>query len=139
MAITHLLDTNIVSEPIRKVPNAHVVKRIRQYAPHIAISAVTWHELLFGLFKMPPSRKRNVVESYVLSTIRSEIQILDYSATAAEWFAQERARLSKIGKTPAYADGQIAATAATHNLILVTRNTTDFADFEGITIENWFA
>jgi tRNA(fMet)-specific endonuclease VapC len=57
---------------------------------------------------------------------------------AAEWFAEERARLSQIGRPPSYPDGQIAAIAATNDLILVTRNTTDFADFIDLQVENWF-
>jgi len=47
-------------------------------------------------------------------------------------------RLIRAGRTPAFADAQIAATAAAHNLILVTRNITDFADFSGLTVHNWF-
>lgn len=36
-------------------------------------------------------------------------------------------------------DGQIAAIAVVNNLTLVTRNTDDFVDFAGLTVENWFA
>lgn len=35
-------------------------------------------------------------------------------------------------------DGQIAATALTHGLVLVTRNVRDFAPFDGLTVEDWF-
>ncbi|MFM6074584.1 MAG: VapC toxin family PIN domain ribonuclease, partial [Dolichospermum sp.] len=52
--------------------------------------------------------------------------------------AQERARLSKIGKTPAFIDGQIASIAFCNDLILVTNNMADFQDFEDLIIENWF-
>ncbi|MBW4515079.1 MAG: hypothetical protein KME11_07630 [Timaviella obliquedivisa GSE-PSE-MK23-08B] len=65
--------------------------------------------------------------------------LLPYAAAAAEWFAQERARLSAIGKTPAYADGQIAAVAQVNNLIVVTNNVKDYADFQNLQIENWFS
>ncbi|MFN7854237.1 MAG: VapC toxin family PIN domain ribonuclease, partial [Dolichospermum sp.] len=56
----------------------------------------------------------------------------------AKWHAQERARLSKIGKTPAFIDGQIASIAFCNDLILVTNNVADFQDFEDLIIENWF-
>ncbi|WP_331281805.1 PIN domain-containing protein [Planktothrix serta] len=39
---------------------------------------------------------------------------------------------------PSYPDGQIAAIAKVNHLILVTRNVSDFADSEGLTLENWF-
>ena len=37
-----------------------------------------------------------------------------------------------------FVDGQIAATAQAHGLILVTRNVRDFELFAGLTVENWF-
>ncbi|MFB1486507.1 MULTISPECIES: hypothetical protein [unclassified Thiocapsa] len=38
----------------------------------------------------------------------------------------------------AHADSQIAAIAAVNGLVLVTRNTEDFADFSSLIVENWF-
>jgi len=57
--------------------------------------------------------------------------ILNYDLKDVQWHAQERARLSKMGKTPAFIDGQIAGIAYSNNLILVTNNVSDF-------VENWF-
>jgi tRNA(fMet)-specific endonuclease VapC len=51
--------------------------------------------------------------------------------------AEERARLSKIGKSPAFADGQIASIACRNNLVLVTNNVSDFQFFNDLTVENW--
>jgi tRNA(fMet)-specific endonuclease VapC len=68
----------------------------------------------------------------------AKMPVLPYEKSAAEWFAQERARLTQIGRPPSYPDGQIAAVAAVNNLILVTRNTADFAHFAGLRLENWF-
>jgi tRNA(fMet)-specific endonuclease VapC len=47
------------------------------------------------------------------------------------------ARLAGRGRTPSFAEGQIAAVAQTNQLVLVTFNTTDYADFAGLTIEDW--
>ncbi|KAA3664955.1 MAG: type II toxin-antitoxin system VapC family toxin [Chloroflexi bacterium] len=138
MAITYLLDTNILSEPMRKVPNAHVMEQLQSGAGKIAMAATTWHELLFGLLRMPASYKRTVIEHYFFNTLQKEIPILSYDADAAAWFAAERARLTKIGRPPSYPDGQIAAIAATNNLTLVTRNMPDFDHFADLHIENWF-
>jgi len=56
---------------------------------------------------------------------------------AAKWHACERARLQSIGKTPPFVDGQIAAIAYVNNLILVTRNITDFDSFSDLQIQSW--
>ena len=138
MGLIYLIDTNTLSEPVRPYPNEYVQERIQAATGMLAIAAITWHELLFGLFRMPQSRKRSVIEAYLFNSIAPKIPILVYDKSAAAWFARERARLTSIGRTPAYADGQIAAIAATNNLILVTRNTADFADYAGLSVENWF-
>jgi tRNA(fMet)-specific endonuclease VapC len=67
------------------------------------------------------------------------VPILPYGAEPALWFAQERSRLMSLGRTPSFADGQIAAIAYTHNLVLITNNVSDYADFQNLQIENWFS
>ncbi|MEN8129313.1 MAG: hypothetical protein ABFS45_03775 [Pseudomonadota bacterium] len=64
--------------------------------------------------------------------------ILAFDQAAAKWQAGERARLVSLGRTPPYADTQIAATSAVNGLILVTRNKQDFGDFKGVDVEDWF-
>jgi len=67
------------------------------------------------------------------------LDVLPCDRRAAEWHARQRARLVNEGRTPPYLDGQIAAIAAVNGLTLVTHNVTDFAAFEGLTVEDWFA
>ena len=138
MALRFLLDTNIVSELVRKTPDENVLAGIRDSKGESAISAITWHELLFGVFRLPDSRRRLSLEEYVWETLQDDFPILNYDAKAAEWFAEERERLTRQGRTPSYVDGQIAAVAAANDLIMVTRNVADFANFKDLEIENWF-
>lgn len=135
-----LLDTNILSEPLRPRPNSNVVKMLQQQEGLIATATVVLHELLFGCYRLPAqSNKRQIIEVYLSREVKQKIPTLSYNVAAAEWFALERARLVSIGKTPAYGDGQIAAIAQVNNLILVTNNVSDYADFQNLRIENWFA
>jgi tRNA(fMet)-specific endonuclease VapC len=136
--IRFLLDTNIISEPVRLQPNPEVIQKIKEHELEIAMASVTWHELLFGCYRLPASKKRNKIEKYLKDTIQPKIPILYYDDLAAEWFAKERARLVGLGKTPAYPDGQIAEISKVNNLILVTNNIADFIDFQEIQVENWF-
>jgi tRNA(fMet)-specific endonuclease VapC len=134
----YLLDTNIMAEPTKPQPNQEVLDRLAQFAGDVAISSVTWHELWFGTERLPIGRRRQNLEEYLQSLAAENLPILPYTTEAARWFATERSRLTKIGLSPSYPDGQIASIAAMNNLILVTRNVSDFIHFDGIRLENWF-
>ena len=136
--IRFLLDTNIISEPVRLQPNPGVINKLKEHEFEIAMASVTWHELLFGCYRLSASKKRSKIEKYLKDTIQPKIPILSYDDLAAEWFAKERSRLVALGKTPGYPDGQIAAISKINNLILVTNNISDFIDFQEIQLENWF-
>ena len=134
----YLLDTNIIAEPTKLQPNLNVINALTHYAEDLAISAVSWHELWFGTDRLPPSHKRTISETYLINLANTRIPILPYTQEAGKWFATERSRLTNLGQTPAYADGQIAAIAHINDLILVTRNTSDFIHFDRLILENWF-
>jgi tRNA(fMet)-specific endonuclease VapC len=135
-----LLDTNIVSEAIRSRPNPMVMHQLREYEAVIATATVVWHELWYGCYRLPStSNKRQILEAYLTEEVSQKIPLLPYDAESAFWFAQERARLVSLGKTPSFADGQIAAIAQVNNLILVTNNVSDFSDFHNLQLENWFS
>jgi tRNA(fMet)-specific endonuclease VapC len=133
----YLIDTNILSEPIKPQPNDNVIAAMKLHADQLAISSVTWHEILFGCQRLSPSKKRDRIEEY-LRDVRITFPILPYTTKAAEWQAAERSRLTAIGRTPAYIDSQIAAIAKVNNLTLVTNNTDDYRDFQDLKMENWF-
>ncbi len=137
MVIKYLLDTNVISEPLRSSPHLQVMERFRRHRLEIAISTVVWHEMWFGCLRLPPSARRRAIEEYLATVVAPSIPILSYDQTAASWHAQERARLTAIGKTPPFADGQIIAVAKAHDLVLVTFNLADYAAFQGVVIEDW--
>jgi tRNA(fMet)-specific endonuclease VapC len=132
-----LLDTNAISEPLRPVPNENLLAQIREHEDRLAIAAVVWHELLYGMARLPESRRRTAIEQYLFEVVWPTIPILPYDEGAARWHATERARLATLGRLPSFADGQIAAIAVTAGLTLVTSNTADFTPFEGVEIANW--
>lgn len=137
MSLRYLLDTNVISEPLRPAPDQGILERIHQHQAEIAIASVVWHELLFGCYRLPPSAKRTAIETYLFQVVAPAFPVLPFDAQSAEWYAHERARLTNIGKTPPFVDGQIAAIAQAHNLILVTANRADYAMFAGLQIEDW--
>ncbi len=133
-----LLDTNILSEPLRPAPNPRVMESLVRSSGLTATATVVFHEMLYGCYRLPNSRKRQAIEAYLREEVEAKLLLLPYDTEAAKWHASERARLVKLGKTPSYVDGQIAVIAVVNNLVLVTNNEADYADFQGIQIENWF-
>ena len=133
----YLLDTNIVSEPLRPAPNSKVMARLKRHSGELAIASLVWHELWFGCHRLPASTKRTVIEKYLNEVVAVSMAILPYDQAAAEWHAVERARLTAIGQTPPFVDGQIMAVAQTNGLILVTLNPKDYAAFAGVKVEDW--
>ena len=71
--------------------------------------------------------------------VGASLPVLPYDAEAAAWHGHERARLEGLGWTRPFADGQVAAVAATRGLVVVTRNTDDFDGYDGLHVEDWFA
>lgn len=137
-ALRYLLDANILSEPVRPKPVQSVVEMLERTLDECATSALVLHELEFGVARLPASRKKTALTSY-LAEVVAKIPVLPYDDATARWHARERARLTRGGRYPAFVDGQIAATAVMHGLTLVTRNLADFESFEGLKLDSWFA
>ena len=135
--IRYLLDANILSEPVKPRPNYIVTDRIDTHRGEIAMAAPVWSELLFGCIRLPESARRRIIEDYLLNIVQRTVTILPFDQRAAEWHASERARLGGIGLTPPFVDSQIAAVAFVNDLTLVTANTADFSNFDGLKVEDW--
>lgn len=138
MTLRYLLDTNILSEPLKPSPNTAVLEQLQSHRKSIATATIVWHELKFGCERLlSDSRKRLALEHYLDEVILATVPLLTYDEQAATWHAKERARLVNLGKTPPFVDSQIAAIASTNNLTLVTRNVADYQNFSQLAIENW--
>lgn len=133
----YLLDTNILSEAVKTHPDKSVMDMLQKNASEIATASLVWHELQYGYRRLPESRKRDIIAAFLNDVVLPAIPILPYDEKAAELHAEERARMSSSGVTPPFVDGQIASIAVVNNLILVTRNISDFKGFKNIKLENW--
>ena len=133
----YLLDTNVVSEPLRPVPSVGISERLVRHAGEMAIPAPVWHEIRFGCARLPRSKRRNAIERYIEDVVRVSFPVLEYDQDAAEWHALERARLSALGITASFVDGQIAAIAYVNDLVLITANTRDFQHYTDLEVRSW--
>ena len=91
--IRYLLDTNVVSEPLRPRPHPAVQQRLAQHGDEVAIASTVWHELLYGMERLPQGRRRSFLRDYLQEVVRAAVPILPFDTAAAEWLARERARL----------------------------------------------
>jgi len=133
-----LLDTNVLSEPARIKPNQKVMESLAKYDGQYTTSVIVWHELQYGCALLAESKRKKELQNY-LSILKSNgLVILPYDHRAAEWFAEQRARLKEQGKVVSYADGEIAAIAAVNDLTLVTCNTRDFKEYRNLGLADWF-
>jgi tRNA(fMet)-specific endonuclease VapC len=133
----YLLDTSIVSAPIAKTPNPHIVAALELKSHECVIAAPVWHELRFGCLRLPKGSRRELLANYLESVVHTTLAVLPYDEVAAEWHARERQRLESMGRPAPYVDGQIAAIACVNKLTLVTTNSKDFAQYQGLSIEDW--
>lgn len=137
MSTLFLLDTNVISELTKQQPNSGVETQVCARQMACALAAPTVEELGFGIARLPKSTRRDMLERW-LDGVLQRFTLLPYDHHAALWLGRERARLSLQGLPAPRVDGEIAAVAVANGLTLVTRNQADFANFEGLHIENWF-
>jgi len=135
--LKYLLDTNVVSEPALERPSGKVLEKLKEESQSCAIAAPVWHELRYGVLRLPRGKRRTALEAYLSEVVQGSFPILPYDEVAAAWHAGERARLEKLGKTATFVDGQIAAIAFVNGLQVVTDNTKDFRRFKGVGVTSW--
>ena len=137
----YLLDTNIISEPSKPMPNKNVLQKIADNLEYSCISSVTWAETLSGIKTMPDGQRKTSLFDYFVESVQKQFDILPFDANAANIYSDLYERHKAKGTPAQRFDLLIAAIAISNNLILVTRNVSDFKDIaanSNLMIENWF-
>ena len=124
-----ILDTNVISEPQRKMPDQLVVEWLdKQPLETLFLSAITLAELRFGMSSLPAGKRRDSLldnlENRVLPLFTG--RVLSFDSAASESYAALMAKAKSSGLAISTADGYIAATAATNKMIVATRDVSPF-------------
>ena len=135
-----LIDTNVVSEPLRKAPEPRVAEWLdAQALETLYLSAITVAELRFGVRSLPAGRRRDRLhedlEERVLPMFAG--RVLSFDLAASQAYAELMAKARSEGRTIPMSDGYIAATAAANGMTVATR---DIAPFEAAglkTVDPW--
>ncbi len=133
-----LMDTNVVSEPLRLAPDARVVAWIdAQPVETLFLSAITVAELRAGVAQMPAGKRRaglqTSLETHVLRLFAGRVLPFDVGCTQA--YAELMSKARALGLAVSSADGYIAAIAASHSFAVATRDVGPF-QAAGVTVIN---
>lgn len=135
-----LVDTNVLSEPTKPVPNPAVIDWLRSHRSELWLPSPVISELRYGAEKLPPSRKRRQLERFEAEILREyRDRVLDFDAAAAQVHGILQAQLKRIGKPVAAPDSYVAAIAISRQAPVATRNRAHFENAGVPLIDPWNA
>lgn len=124
-----LLDTNLISEPWKPVPDRAVIAWLDDQAIEtLFLSAITIAELRFGIAAMPSGKRQTILRDRLEDEVLPHFseRILSFDLAASQSYSELMARARIAGKAIGTADGYIAAIAAANGLAIATRDTSPF-------------
>jgi len=131
-----LFDTNVVSEVVKPKGIATIVDRILQTPPRQRFaSELTRYELRSGAAASADGQR---IWRHIARDVIPLMTWVDLTETISVAGGDIAAHLRNLGRPCGMIDPLIAATALSHGLILVTRNTRHFEPIDELTVEDWF-
>ncbi|MBE3000177.1 type II toxin-antitoxin system VapC family toxin [Nocardiopsis sp. HNM0947] len=137
-----VLDTNVISELFRPDPDVGVVAWLESLTGDVAITSVTFAELLAGVGRLPDGRRKRELRSRIEAAVepyRQTRAVLAFDAAAAERYAEIFVAREAVGLPISTADAQIAAICRAHDATCATRNVKDFAHTGIDLVDPWNA
>lgn len=135
-----LLDTNVVSEWSKPVPDRNVERwseSIEEFATFLSV--VTIAEIRSGIVRMPPGARKDQLEVWLLTAVRQAFRgrLLSVDEETADIYGRLFGDTRLRGLNTGVLDIFIAATAIVHDLTVVTRNTRDFEALDVPLLNPW--
>ena len=125
----YLLDTNAISEVLKSTPDEKVLEwfaKTEESLQHISVFSIG--EIQKGISKLPASRRKDELQDWFDQLqLRYEPRILPFTIVTASNWGVMVAELERNGRPLPIVDSLIAASAAEHQLTVVTRNADDFS------------
>ena len=137
--MSYLIDTNVISEVLRKRPDPRVVEWLQNAEENSQfLSAISMGEIQKGIIRLPASTRRKDLEQWFQNLkTRYAARLLSFTEITASHWAQLRFELEKVGRVMPVLDSLIAATALEHDLAIVTRNAADINSTGAVVINTW--
>jgi predicted nucleic acid-binding protein len=132
----YLLDTNVLSELLKKRPDSAVLERLGQTPREaLATSSVCVFELRYGASRRPGG---SALWSRIAEEVLPRVRILSLGLEAAEYAGDLLAKLHSRGEPIGLEDVLIGATALANDLVVVTRNVKHFDRLDGLAVVSWW-
>ena len=135
-----LLDTNVLSELLRSIPDATVVDWFSvQPDESLFVSAVTQAEMMLGARLMPAGKRRSALAHNIAAMFEQDFagRILPFDSAAVASYVDIVSSRRATGRPISQFDAQIAAIAQSHKLKLATRNMQDFDNCGLALVDPW--
>jgi hypothetical protein len=135
-----ILDTNVLSEPLRPTPDGVAVRWLDAQEPGtLFITAITVAELHCGVELLPAGKRKKALKSALTDEVLPLFgdRVLAFDAQAAVAFGKLHAVRRAAGAPISFADCAIAAIAQLHGFALATRNQRDFEHLPIKLIDPW--
>lgn len=137
-----LLDTNCISELVRRRPEPRVLEWMEATdETMLYLSVLTVGEIRKGLAGLSQGKRRTHLETWLEVELRARFagRIVPIDAAIADRWGLIAAEAKRKGKALSVIDGLLAATALHRNLTVVSRNTGDFTHAQVEVLNPWEA
>ncbi|MGK0184923.1 MAG: putative nucleic acid-binding protein [Verrucomicrobiales bacterium] len=118
---------NVWSESIKKIPDPLVISWLKANEANLYVSALSIGEIKFGIERLGEGVRKREYQMWLTGlTGRMKGRILSFNDSVATVWGQLLAECERSSAVLPTIDGQIAATAIRHSLVISTRNMNDF-------------
>jgi predicted nucleic acid-binding protein len=120
-----ILDTNVISECMRPVPDSSVLSWLRHQATaSVFLTSITIAEIQYGVELLPVGSRKEKIRTIVQAMLHEDFmgRILPFDQEAASAYAEIASNRRQMGRPISQFDCQIAAIAKTRGAVVVTRN-----------------
>lgn len=136
--LSYLLDLPVLAELTRPTGNRRVFTLFARHHAQSALAAPSLYALLRGVEALHAGERREQLQRFVQELWLNGPAVLAFDREAAIWLAAAAADRIRVQRNWSALDGQLAAIAATRDLVLVTRNASAFSGLERVRVEDWF-